>query len=169
MQDELKSYVHRHQLAELGEPVKELLERYNIVENPEQSQVSETISQVPEDGTQSTDDEVHCFSSSTIGTGKLKPKSLNTECTQLTPVTPESTKKETCQKTNPGSRLREKLRMNSANSRLALDSGNRGSVKKPEKPSKHPSNIKKSEVKKQGSKSDVKEGKSATIYLLWYL
>ena len=167
MQDELKSYVRRHQLAELGEPVKELFESYNIAENPEQSesQVSETISQVPEEGTRSSDDEVHCSSSSTMATGKLKPKCLDTDSTQVTPVTAtESTKKEACQKGTPGSRLRENLRMYSTNSKPAVNSGNRRSVKKLEKPNKHETN-KKSEVKKQGKKSDVKEGKSKVISL----
>ncbi|KAK7292228.1 hypothetical protein RIF29_08005 [Crotalaria pallida] len=154
MQDELKSYVSRHQLAaELGEQVKELLERYNIAENPEQSQVSETISHVPEDSTRSSDDEVHCSSPSTMGTGKLKPESLNTDCTI------ESTKKETCKKNKQSqSNLREKLKTKSANSRPAFDSANRKSVKKPEKPTKPGSN-KKSEVKKHGNRSDDKEGK----------
>ncbi|KAF1887418.1 hypothetical protein Lal_00041020 [Lupinus albus] len=167
MQDELKSYVHRYQLvAELGEQVKELFELYNIAENLEQLQVSETISQVPEDVTRSSDDEMHCSFPPTKGNGNLKPKSLNTDCTQLTPVTTESTKKVTCQKNKQSqSGLREKLRMKSANSRPAFESGNLRSVKKPGKPTKHDSN-KKSEVKKQGNKSTENEGKSAALYLL---
>ncbi|XP_019438148.1 PREDICTED: uncharacterized protein LOC109344019 isoform X2 [Lupinus angustifolius] len=152
MQDELKSYVHRNRLvAELGEQVKVLFERYNIAESLEQSQVSEAISQVPEDGTRSSDDEIHCSSPPTKGTGNLKPKSLNTDCTQLTLVTTESTKKDTCQKNKQSqSGLREKLRMKSANSRPTFESGNLRSVKKPGKP--HDSN-KKSAVKKHGNKS----------------
>ncbi|XP_061346633.1 uncharacterized protein LOC133292253 [Gastrolobium bilobum] len=153
MQDELKSYVRRHQLAELGEQVKELLESYNIEENIEQSQLSETISQMPELGAPSSDDEVHCYiSSSTMAAGKVKPKCSNTDSTPTTPVTSDSTKKETRQKNTPGSsRLRENLRMSSANSRHAFDSGNRRSVKKSEKPSKHETN------KEKGKKSNVKE------------
>ncbi|KAE9602176.1 hypothetical protein Lal_00050237 [Lupinus albus] len=154
MKDELKSYVRRHQLAaELGEQVKELFEYYNIAENPEQPQVSETISQVPEDSNRSSDDEVLCSSPSTKGIRYLKPKSLNpADCTKLTPVTTESTKKETYQKNKQSqSSLREKLRMKSANSRPAFDRGNRKTIKKPEK-AKQESN-KKSEVKKQGNKS----------------
>lgn len=169
MQDELKSYVGRHQLAELGEAVKELLESYNIAENIEQSQVSESISQGPEEGTRSSDDEVHCGSSSTMDTAKLKPKCLNTDSpTQTTPVTIEPTKKETSHKNNPGSRLRENLRKNYANSRSALDSGNRRSAKKAEKSTKPQTN--KGEVKKQGKKSDAKEGKCAVLsyFLLIY-
>ncbi|KAK7265777.1 hypothetical protein RJT34_33400 [Clitoria ternatea] len=187
MQNELKSYVNRHQLAELGEPVKELLESYNIgenveqsqvsessniaenieqsqvsessniVENIEQNQVSESISQMPEEGTRSSDDEVHCCSSSAIDTANLKPKCLNNDSTQLTPViTIESTKKETSQKSNTGAGLRESLRKNSTNSRSASDSGKLRSVKKSEKPTKQQTAEKeKGKVKKQGKKSDV--------------
>ncbi|WJX89975.1 hypothetical protein P8452_71923 [Trifolium repens] len=176
LQDELKSYLCRHQpeLTQLGEQVKELRESYNIAEIIEQSQVSESISQMPEEGTRSSDDEVH-FSSSTLATGNLTPKCLNTDSPQLsTPPAPiidspkkdtiqssppapviESTKKDTSQKKNLGSKLRENLRMNSANSKPATDSVNRRSVKRSEKPSK-PETIK-SGVKKHGRKAGVKE------------
>ena len=40
LQDELKSYLRRHQLDEHGELVKELVERYSIAEIIEQHQVS---------------------------------------------------------------------------------------------------------------------------------
>ncbi|TKY73414.1 hypothetical protein E2542_SST02166 [Spatholobus suberectus] len=53
MQEGLKSYVSRHKLDDLGETVKALFESYNISENMEQLQVSETISHVPEEGTRS--------------------------------------------------------------------------------------------------------------------
>ncbi|GAU47780.1 hypothetical protein TSUD_193170 [Trifolium subterraneum] len=193
LQDELKSYLRRHQaeLTELGEPVKELRESYNIAEIIEQSQVSESISQMPEEGTRSSDDEVH-YSSSTMATGKLTPKCLNPDSPQLstppapilestktdtdqstspapivestkkdisqsTPPAPiiETTKKGTSQKKNLGSKLRENLRMNSANSKPATDSVNRRSVKRSEKPSKPETN--KTGVKKHGRKAGVKE------------
>ena len=189
MKDELKSYVQRHQLAELGE-VKELLQSYDIAENIEQPQVSESITQVPEEGTGSSDDEeVHCSSSSTMDTAKLKPEPLDTESTEPAPVIIESTKKETSQKknpldtestqptpvkiesikkessqkNNPGSRLRENLK-NSANSRPASDSGSSRLVKKSEKPTTQQTNKEKSEVKKQGKKSDVIKGKNAANF-----
>ncbi|PNX96910.1 hypothetical protein L195_g020127 [Trifolium pratense] len=192
LQDELKSYLRRHQpeLTELGEPVKELRESYNIAEIIEQSQVSESISQMPEEGTRSSDDEEH-YSSSTTATGKLTPKCLNTyspelstppapiidstktdtsqstpapivestkkDISQSTPPAPivESTKKDTIQKKNLGSKLRENLRMNSANSKPATDSVNRRSVKRSEKPSKP--EINKSGIKKHGRKAGAKE------------
>ncbi|XP_077245857.1 uncharacterized protein LOC143885545 [Tasmannia lanceolata] len=73
LRDELKSYVLRHNLLELGEPTKELLRSYNISEDLEQVQVSETCSLVPE----SSDEDGH--STSTARAGNLKPKSLNSE------------------------------------------------------------------------------------------
>ncbi|CAK8563148.1 unnamed protein product [Lathyrus sativus] len=184
LQDELKSYLRRHQLDEHGERVKELVESYNIaetieqpqvseiieqpqvseiIEQPqvseiiEQPQVSESISQMPEEGSRSTDDEVQ-YSSSIMGTGKLTPKCLNTDSPLITtpPVTiTEPTKKEINQKKNLGSKLRENLRMNSANSKTASDIRNSRSVKKSEKPSKLQTS--KSVVKKRGKKADGKE------------
>lgn len=185
MKDELKSYLSRHpELGELGE-VKELLQSYNIAENIEQPQVSETISQpqmsesisqVTDEGDRSSDDEVHC-SSTMEDTAKLKPEPLDTESTQLTPVTTEitkketsvptaSTKKETSQKNNPGSKLRENLRKNFASSRSASDSWSSRLVKKSQKPTKQQqTNKEKSGVKKQGKKPDVIKGKSVGIFL----
>ncbi|CAL5198357.1 unnamed protein product [Lathyrus oleraceus] len=136
LQDELKSYLRRHQLDEHGELAKELM---------------------PEEGARSTDDEVQ-YSSSTMGAGKLTPKCLNTDSPQLTspPVTfIEPTKKETNQKKNLGSKLRENLKMTSANSKSASDIRNSRSVKKSEKPSKLETS--KSGVKKRGKKADAKE------------
>jgi len=170
LQDELKSYLRRHQhkLTELGEPVKELVESYNIAEIIEQSQVSESISQMPEEETRSSDDEGHFSTSSTMATGKLTPKCLNTVSTQATsqvtsPVkTIESPKKETSQKKNLGSKLRENLRMNSAISKSASGSLNRSrSVKKSDKPRLETN---KSGAKKYARKADAKEG--ALVFLL---
>ncbi|KAL1334109.1 uncharacterized protein LOC107633389 isoform X2 [Arachis ipaensis] len=168
IQDELKSYVQRNQLADLGEEVKELFGSYKIAENLEQlqlqsqSQVSESISQVP-DGPRSSDDEVHCTSSSSMATRKLKPKCLDTDSAHLTPVTAtESTKKETNQKGTSGSRLRESLRMYSANSKSATI-GNRRSVQKSEKQSKNQGKIEKGDVKKDGKKSDAEEATEDNI------
>jgi len=171
MQEGLKSYMRRHQLDDgLGETVKALLESYNISESIEQLQLSGTISHVPEDGTRSSDDDVHS-SSSTIESRKLKPRSLNS--TQLTPS--ESTKKETCQKSNPGSRLRGKFSTstNTTTPRPSLDKTNNTLVKKSEKPSKQEPSKGKGVIKKQGKKSDVKEGKfpnvNSNICVMLYL
>ncbi|ESW27322.1 hypothetical protein PHAVU_003G191800 [Phaseolus vulgaris] len=155
MQDELKSYVQRHELAELGE-VKELLQSYYIAENIEQTPVSESISQVlEEEGTRSSDDGVHCCSSSIMDTEKVKPESLETESTPLSPVKAEPTKKETGQKNNLGSRLRENLKKNSANSTPVSERGSSRLVKKSKKPTKQQTKKERSELKKQPQKSDV--------------
>ncbi|XP_054821667.1 uncharacterized protein LOC129320304 [Prosopis cineraria] len=157
MQDELKSYVRRHNLTDLGDPVKELFQSYNITEdNTEQSQVPETISQVPEEGTRSSDDDVHS-SSSTMGTGKLKPKCLNIDSTQVSPPARESTKKVTVQKNNAGSRVRVDASKNSSNSMPALENCSRRSLKKSEKPSKKEASKEKGEDMKQGKKSEVEQ------------
>ncbi|XP_017421010.1 uncharacterized protein LOC108330919 isoform X2 [Vigna angularis] len=153
MQEELKSYVRRHQLDDgIGETVKSLFERYGISESMEQLQLSETISNVPEEGTRSSDDDVHS-SSSTTESRKLKPRSLNS--TKLTPST-ESTKN---QKSNLGSSLRGNFSTSTNNTtpRTSLDKRNNRLVKKSEKPSKQESNKEKGMVKKQEKKSDVKE------------
>ncbi|KAI4343848.1 hypothetical protein L6164_011149 [Bauhinia variegata] len=152
LQDELKSYVRRHQLVEFDDYVKDLLEGYNISENTEQLQVSETISQVPEEENRSSDDDVH--SSSTMGVGKLKPKCLNIDSTQRSSVT-ESTKKETGQKYNTRSRVRGNFNKNSADPTPVLDSGNRRSVRKSEKPSKQEPTKEKGKIGKREKKSDV--------------
>ncbi|KAJ7945980.1 microtubule-associated protein futsch-like isoform X2 [Quillaja saponaria] len=153
MRDELKSYAHRHQLGELEELLKELFESYNISENTEQIQVSETCSQVPEEGTRSSDDEVQ-NSSSTMGTGKLKPKCLNVDSAQLSPVTESATK--TSQKINPASRVRGNLSRSSANSRSVSEATTtRKSLRISDKPIKKEANKEKGKIKKQGKKSDV--------------
>ncbi|KAK7411465.1 hypothetical protein VNO78_02898 [Psophocarpus tetragonolobus] len=154
LQEGLKAYVSRHQLDGLGETVNALFESYNISETMEQLQVSETISRVSEEGTRSSDDDVHS-SSSTMGSRKLKPKSLNIDSTQLTPST-ESTK-ETSKKSNPGSRLRGNLSTNTTTPRPALDIRNNRLVKKSEKPNKSEPSKEKGMVKKLAKKSDVKE------------
>jgi hypothetical protein len=156
MRDELKSYTQRHNLSELGELVKELFERYDISEHMEQLQVSETISQVPEEGTRSSDDDVQS-SSSTGGSRKLRPRSLNTDATQSSPVA-ESAKKGTIQKSNRATRTRGSVNKNSANSKPVSETGGHKSLKKPEKPNKVESNKEKDKIKR-GKKSAPGTGK----------
>ncbi|KAJ7956355.1 microtubule-associated protein futsch-like isoform X2 [Quillaja saponaria] len=153
MRDELKSYACRHQLGELGVLLKELLESYNISENTEQKQVSETCSQVPEEGTRSSDDDVH-NSLSTMGTGKLKPKCLNVDSAQLHPVTESA--KETSQKANPTSGVRGKLNRRTADSKSVSDATpTRKSLRNSEKPIKQEANKDKGKIKKQGNNFDA--------------
>ncbi|XP_044476508.1 uncharacterized protein LOC123204037 [Mangifera indica] len=155
MRDELKSYTRRHNLGELEESVKELFESYNISETSEQLQVSEIFSQVPEEGNRSSDDEVHS-SSCTIGTRKLKPKSLNTDDAKVSSVT-VSAKKEATTKKNPATRTKASLSRNSANARSIAETRNGKTHKKPRKPTKPETNKGKDSVK-QGKKSTEEEG-----------
>ncbi|KAK9278834.1 hypothetical protein L1049_028413 [Liquidambar formosana] len=155
MRDELKSYARRNNLVELGEPVKELFDSYNISENLEQLQVSETFSQAPEEGARSSDDDVHS-SSSTMGTRKLKPKSLNTDAVQVSSVT-ESTKKETTKKHTPATRIRGSLNKNSPNSRSVSETVGRNLQKKPQKPIKQEAKKETDKTKNQGKKAASEE------------
>lgn len=166
MRDELKSYACRHNLSELGETVKDLFERYNISETLEQLQVSETCSQVPQEGTRSSDDEVHS-SSSTVGIRKLKPKSLNTDSAKASPVA-ESVKKEISSKNSPAPpRTRASLNKNSANSRSVSDIGKPKIQKKPQKPTKQETNKEKDRTK-QGKKLAGVEGKyKVLVFFFW--
>ncbi|CAL5374704.1 unnamed protein product [Camellia sinensis] len=157
MRDELKSYARRHNLAELGEFVKELFESYNILENFEQLQVSETCSQVPEEGTRSSDDDVHS-SSSVTGARKLKPKSLNTENTVQASAGTESAKKDTTQKDNPGTRTRGSWNKNSANTRPASKTAGSSISKKSQIPSKQESNKDKDKIRRVGKKAACEQG-----------
>ena len=163
MRDELKSYARRHNLTELGEPVKQLFEGYNILENFEQMQVSETCSQVPEEGTRSSDDDVRS-SSSVTGTRKLKLKSLNTtEATVQASVVTESVKKDATGKDNRGTRTRGTWNKNSANVRLASETAGSNISKKSQKPSKQESNEHNNKLKRQAEKSACELGNPPTI------
>ncbi|XP_004299389.1 PREDICTED: uncharacterized protein LOC101313802 [Fragaria vesca subsp. vesca] len=157
MRDELKAYALRHKigdLADLAVPLKELFESYGVVEN-EQVQVSETCSHVPEEGTRSSDEDAKS-SSSTMGTRKLKPKSLNTDIAQVTPVI-NKPKKEVPQKSIPAARTRASAAKKSSTSAPVSDSGTqRSAAKKPQKPIKQEAKNEK-DRKKQG-KSAVEQG-----------
>ncbi|KAF5459767.1 hypothetical protein F2P56_019687 [Juglans regia] len=161
MRDELKLYAQRYNnLSEYGEPLKELFERYNISESTEQLQVSETYSQVPEEGTRSSDDDVHS-SSSTAGNRRLKPRSLNTDATQASEVS-KSAKQDTIQKKSRTIGTRGSLNKNSANSKSVSEPGDRKLPKKPEKPTKLESNKEKDKMK-QGKKSSAKAVRVSTL------
>ncbi|GAV76929.1 hypothetical protein CFOL_v3_20402 [Cephalotus follicularis] len=150
MRNELKSYARRHNLGELGEAVRELFESYKILENSDQLQVSETCSQVPEEGTRSSDDEVHS-SISTMGTRRLKPKSLNTDAAQVSSVTESA--KETPPKNNPATRNRASANKNSVNTKSVSETKVSSVHKIPQKPTKQESNKEKDKTKKQENKA----------------
>ncbi|XVF50163.1 hypothetical protein PTKIN_Ptkin04bG0073600 [Pterospermum kingtungense] len=150
MRDELKSYVRRHNLGENGEAVKELLESYNVSDNSDQPQVSETCSQVPEEGTRSSDDEVHSISSA-VGSRKLKPKSLNADAGQVSSAAKSA--KEATTKNNPATRNKV-LNKNSSNSRSVSDTGSCKLQKRTQKTT----NQGKDKTKRQTNKLANEEG-----------
>lgn len=168
MRDELKAYALRHNLGDLGDlavPLKELYERYSVVEN-EQLQVSETCSHVPEEGTRSSDEDAKS-SSSTMGTRKLKPKSLNTDAAQVSPVKNKA-KKEIPQKSIPATRTRASVAKNSSASGPVSDSGvRRSTAYKSQKPIKQEAKNEK-DRKKQGNKPAVEQGKCIKLLHLHF-
>ncbi|XP_059303921.1 uncharacterized protein LOC132055915 [Lycium ferocissimum] len=151
LRDELKSYVQRHNLVDLGEPVKQLFESYNISQEFEQLQVSETCSHVPEDGTPSSDDEVHT-SSSVAGTEKSEPEVLNKEAVETCQVAEPT--KETSSKKENASKNRRSVNKNAATPKSTTDVS--GTIKKKlENPKQEPN---KNKGKRQGKKSAQVEG-----------
>ncbi|KAI9086498.1 hypothetical protein K1719_031582 [Acacia pycnantha] len=164
MQDELKSYVQRHRVTEQEELLKELFESYNISENKRQLQqqddVPESVSEVREEASGLSDEDLHNSSSAmSTGNNNMEPKCLIMDSTKPSPKK-EPIKKETCQKSNnnPRCRVKGSFSENSANSRSGLNSVNRRSVKKPEKPGKEEPNREKVKIRKQAKKSNVAEG-----------
>ncbi|EOY21759.1 Uncharacterized protein TCM_013867 isoform 1 [Theobroma cacao] len=153
MRDELRSYLGRHNLGENDEAIMELLKSYNVSENSDQPQVSETCSQLPEEGTRSSDDEVHSVSSVVVSR-KLKPKSLNTDAAQASSVA-ESAKK-AIPKNNPVTRNRA-LNKNSSNSRSVSDTGSRTVQKKTQKTTRQEPVKGRDRAKRPGIKSANEE------------
>ncbi|ONK80905.1 uncharacterized protein A4U43_C01F23070 [Asparagus officinalis] len=77
IREELKSYVHKHNLlAELGEATKDLLQRYNILEEEsEHLKLSEDSSKLQENGSTASNQNIRS-SCALTGSGNQKPKSL---------------------------------------------------------------------------------------------
>ncbi|GMI99992.1 hypothetical protein like AT5G62550 [Hibiscus trionum] len=155
MRDQLKLYVRRHNLDENEEAIKELFELYNVSENSDQPQVSETCSQVPEEGTRSSDDEVHKVSPS-AGARRLKPKSLNTDVAQVSSVAKSG--KEATPKHNAATRNNRSSNKTSSNPKPVSDTGSRMPQTKTQKTTTKPEPVKGKEKNKiEGAKSDNKE------------
>ncbi|XP_038878685.1 uncharacterized protein LOC120070866 isoform X1 [Benincasa hispida] len=144
MRDELKSYIDRCNLDESEQTVNDLLESYNTAEDTERLQVSETISQGPEVGTRSSDDEVHS-SSSSVEPRKFKPKSLNTDVTKTTLGTEVNQR-------NPTTTPRNRGFWNKNAAPNSTSETAKKSVKKPYKPNKQEPIQGKEKAKKQGKK-----------------
>lgn len=148
LRDELKSYVQRHSLVDLGEPGKQLFESYNISQDFEQLQVSETFSHAPEDGTPSSDDEVHS-SSSVAGTEKSELEVLKKDAIETCQVA-EPTKEISLRKESASKNRRNKIATTPKSTEVS------GTIKKKhESPKQEP---KKNKVKRQGKKSAGVEG-----------
>ncbi|KAG9459223.1 hypothetical protein H6P81_003731 [Aristolochia fimbriata] len=126
LRDELKSYVRRHNLLELGESTKELLKSYDISEDLGQVQVSETFSQGPD----SSDEDSHMCP--TVESGNLKPKCLNSENIPALTDT-EKVKKENLHKRLPVTRSKESVNRTSLNRSYGKD-GNQNVQRKCQRP-----------------------------------
>lgn len=136
MKDELKSYACHHNLLDLGELVKEVLESYGIPETIEQLQVSETCTNIPED-----DEESAISLSSATGVSKLKPKSLTNSASSAA----KESVKEATQKSNTVSRIKAPM--------------NKKMEKNCKKTIKQESNKEKQKVKTGGMKPADEQGK----------
>lgn len=167
MRDELKSYAQRHSLLELGEPVKQLFESYNISHDFEQVQVSENCSHAPEDETLPHDDEVHS-SSSVAGTEKSEPETLNKDaietCQVAEPTKETSSKKEIATKNR---RSVNKIATTPKSTEVVTSPKSTevsGTIKKKlENPKQKPN---KKKGKRQGKKSAGVEGKCLFVPFL---
>lgn len=168
LRDELKSYVQRHNLLDLGEPVKQLFESYNISHDFEQLQVSETCSHAPQDGTPSSDDEVLC-NSSVAGTEKSDPEVVTKDAIETWEVAEPPTKETSSRKDiatkNHKSVSKTATTPNStevaATSKSTEFSGT--TKKKIENPKQKPN---KNKAKRQGKKSAGVEGKRLLVTFL---
>lgn len=98
MREELKSYVARHGLAtELEDPVKDILQVYDIAEDFEKLKISPEPSQEPKKS-----DKAARTATNVSPNGNLKPRSLNSDATE----SKEAGKKESIQKVKPDAKVR---------------------------------------------------------------
>ncbi|KAJ0988057.1 hypothetical protein J5N97_006413 [Dioscorea zingiberensis] len=135
IREEFKSYACRYNLvAELGEPVKDLLQSYNISEDLEKLNISGNSSQLPENGSHSSDEDL--LHSSTTRTGKLKPKLVNSDALAVR----ESNKMDTAPKKLPTPRTKASLNKTSKTT-ISTES------KKPQAQKKPESNAEKGKIK----------------------
>lgn len=143
--DELKSYVQRYDLSDLGDSVKQLFESYKMSGNSEQSEISSTCSQVlPIQGNQSSDNNVDSSMSVTVGDENLKSVPLDKNVHQEKKSNQESVRKMT------RSSARKKVEISKPVSDVK-------GQKKPEKSTKRESSQDTNKKKNQGKKS-AREG-----------
>jgi len=128
MREELKSYVARHGLvAELEEPVKDILQVYDIVEDFEKLKISPEPSQQ-----QIKSDKAARTATNVSPNGNLKPRSLNSEATE----TKVAGKKENIQKAKPDARVRSSYNKNPAKNTAAKEVVRKNASKKTKKQAK---------------------------------
>ncbi|CAN4100429.1 unnamed protein product [Withania somnifera] len=154
LRDELKSYMQRHTLVELEEPVKQLFDSYNIQQNSEQLQVSETCSHVPKYGTRSSDDYIHSFSS-VAKTQRLQTKVLNKDPTNTEQVKEPTKLKPSKIGSTPTTR-NSVIKIATTVKSASQKAGGRSTKEKLQKPVKSDPN--KDKVKRQGKRTAQGEG-----------
>jgi hypothetical protein len=125
IREELKAYVARHGLVtELEDPVKDILQLYDIVEDFEKLKISADSSQQPKKS-----DKAVSTATKTSPNGNLKPRSLNSGAAQ----SKEVGKKDNIQKTKPDAKLRGSYNKNLANPTTAKEVGSKNTAKKAKK------------------------------------
>ncbi|CAL9059849.1 uncharacterized protein LOC135624199 [Musa acuminata AAA Group] len=158
MREELISYIQRHSLvAEKEDSVKDLLQRYNIVEDTEKLKLSETSSKLPEEVTLRPDQERHGISS-TSRIGNLTPKLLNVS----TPVVVNSNRNDGIQKRLPSYTRRGLYNKIEANIAADKDDKSTSTQKKSQKPRTKPINGNE-KIKRSLNNSPTEPGDKADI------
>lgn len=147
LREELKSYVLRHNLGELGENVKSLFDSYEISETVEQLQESVNCSNVPDDATNLSGEDVQS-TSSTAATKKFKAKPLNTD-TQASSA--KASSKENLQRLNTVAKMRSSVNRDPVKPRSVTETTTNNIKKKVQKPGKQESNNSE-KIKKQDEK-----------------
>ncbi|KAL6839407.1 hypothetical protein ACP4OV_030677 [Aristida adscensionis] len=125
MRDELKSYIARHGLAtELEDPVKDILQVYDIAEDFEKLKISADPSQQPKKS-----DKPARTATNALPHGNLKPRSLNSDAAQ----NKDAGKKENIQKSKPDARVRGSYIKNPAKDNTAKGVVAKNTAKKTKK------------------------------------
>ena len=128
MREELKSYVARHGLAtELEDPVKDILQVYDIVEDFEKLKISAEPSQQPKKS-----DKAARTATNVSPNGNLKPRSLNSDATE----SKEAGKKESIQKVKPDAKVRSSYNRNPVKNTAAKEVVAKNTGKKTKKEAK---------------------------------
>ncbi|CAL9067039.1 uncharacterized protein LOC135607390 isoform X2 [Musa acuminata AAA Group] len=131
VREELKSYIQRHNLlAEQKEYVKDLLQNYNIVEDLDKLNISESCSKLPEEVAQKSDKD-------RSKTRSMKPKSLNSENLA---VVANSNNKDIIQRRQPTYKNRGLYSKDAVNCVPMKDTNNINTRKNSQKPRTKPVN-----------------------------